>query len=62
MSEAQVKAQFDAWMVLEKEKNQAERMREQANQKASLDMTRKMLTEQVKGKFKDPDSKRAVGL
>ena len=62
MSEAdQVKAQFDAWLVLEKEKNQAERRREQANQKASLDMTRRMLTEQVKGKHKDPASKRAVG-
>ena len=61
MDADQVKAQVDPWLVLDKEKNQAERMREQANQKASLDMTRRMLTEQVKGKHKDPASKRAVG-
>ena len=50
----QLKAQFDAWMVLEREKQQ---MKDQA----SLDLTRKMRIEQIKGRFKDPADKRAIG-
>ena len=54
LDEAQMKAQFDAWMILEREK-------QEVKDKASSDLTRKMRIDQVKSKFKDPASKRAVG-
>ena len=51
---AEFKAQFDALMVLEREK-------QQLGNQASLELTRKMRIEQVKLKFKDPANKRAIG-
>ena len=51
---AAVKAQFEALMILEREK-------QQVRDKASLELTRNMRIEQVKGKFKDPANKRAIG-
>ena len=62
---ALVKAQVEALMIVEREKQQAlmiaEREKQQEKDKPSLDLTRKMRIEQVKGRFKDPANKRAVG-
>ena len=54
MEPAELKAQFDAWMILEREKLEAK-------DTAALSLTRKMRIDQVKSKIKDPANKRAIG-